>query len=135
VDPATNDDDFEGWATNGIEDATVANGELSGTTAGELNGDAALSLDSETGSFAVVEIRMRRQAGDTSRIVSSGLMMRRSPIFAGLPSPLLAGRWPISRFATSYRFRLGDAVRDPVALIHSRRRSSRLSADWNHRCR
>ena len=66
----TNDGDQEGWVVSNINSLDVSGGEFSGLTTGNdpqfiLNG---LTLDSTTGDFEIVEIRLRKESADTSRI-------------------------------------------------------------------
>lgn len=64
------DGDEEGWTVNNIDTPTVASGLLTGLTIGNdpqfvLGGQ---SLDTSTGDLAIVEIRMRKEVDETSRI-------------------------------------------------------------------
>ena len=62
--------DQEGWTASNVNSLTVAGGEFSGLTVGNdpqliRNG---LTLDTTTGDFPFVEIRLRRESEDNSRI-------------------------------------------------------------------
>lgn len=63
--------DLEGWTGANVNGITVTNGILSGETVGgdpQLRKFTGISLDSTSGEFPTVEIRMRRPAVDTSRV-------------------------------------------------------------------
>jgi hypothetical protein len=89
------DGDLEGWVFNNISSVSASGGELSGATIGNdpqliLNN---LDLNTESDGFDVVEIRLRKEGGDTSR-VDLFWADDNGNISAARRSALPAGQWP-----------------------------------------
>ena len=101
--------DQEGWTANNVNSLSVAGGEFSGLTVGNdpqlvRNG---LTLDSTTGDFPIVEMRLRRESDDNSRI---DLFWADSNggFSADRKSVLPLGLWPADGQFHVLQFPLGD---------------------------
>jgi hypothetical protein len=110
--------DQEGWVGNNINGISVAQGKLSGLTAGndpQLQ-RTGLTLDSTTGDFQIIEIRARKPVGETSRVdlfwadTAGGFAANRKATVA-------QGVWPDDGKFHIFQATLGDFFTETVNAL------------------